>query len=53
MNQRKAKEIRSIINPSDPIGKRNYRRAKKRYAKLSAQAKPLFIEYLREMMSAS
>lgn len=53
MNQKKAKEIRSIIPPNDPVSRRNYRRAKKRYSKLSALAKPLFLIQLSEMMSAS
>lgn len=53
MNQRKAKEIRSIIPPTDPVSRRNYRRAKKKYNKLPALAKPLFLIQLTEMLNAS
>jgi hypothetical protein len=53
MNQKKAKEIRSIIPPNDPVSRRNYRRAKKRYSKLPALAKSLFLIQLTEMLNAS
>ena len=51
MNQRIAKKIRSIIPPTDKISKRNYRRAKKKYTRLSAAAKPIIIEKLHEILS--
>jgi hypothetical protein len=53
MNQKAAKQIRSIIPPNDPVSRRNYRRAKKRYSKLPALAKPLFLIQLAEMLSVS
>lgn len=53
MNNRIAKKIRKIIPPTDIIGRRNYRRAKKIYSKLSADAKPQFLSSLAAMMQAS
>jgi hypothetical protein len=53
MNQKAAKQIRSIIPPNDPVSRRNYRRAKKRYSKLPALAKPLFLIQLAQMLDAS
>lgn len=53
MNNRVAKKIRSIIPPTDAVSKRNYRRAKKKYNRLPAEAKPLFLAYLAEIMNAS
>lgn len=53
MNSKAAKELRAIIPPTDEIGKRNYRRAKKKYNKLSAEAKPIFLQYLKDMMNQS
>jgi hypothetical protein len=50
MNNRTAKKIRNIISPADPIGRRNYRRAKKIYTRLSSEAKPLFLNTLSQMM---
>jgi hypothetical protein len=51
MNANKAKELRSIINPNDPITRKTYRRAKKKYASLSSDARLLFLEGLRETFS--
>lgn len=48
MNSKKAKELRSIIPPNDPIGRKNYKRAKKKYTSLSKDAKVLFLESLKE-----
>ena len=48
MNSKKAKELRSIIDPSDPISRKTYRRAKKKYSSLSTDARILFLEGLRE-----
>jgi hypothetical protein len=53
MNQKAAKQIRSIIPPNDPVSRRNYRRAKKKYSRLPALAKPLFMIQLAEMLNAS
>jgi hypothetical protein len=53
MRNTKAKEIRSIIPPTDPVSRRNYRRIKKNYSKLSEKAKPLFLLALRDMLYAS
>jgi hypothetical protein len=53
MNNKKAKEIRGIIPPSDPIGRRNYRRAKKTYSKLSGPARILFLHSLRATMQSN
>lgn len=51
MNSNKAKELRSIICPNDPITRKTYRRAKKKYSSLSADARILFLEGLRETFS--
>lgn len=53
MNNTKAKEIRSIIPPLDPISRRSYRRAKKKYSSLSQEARPLFLQALREIFAKS
>lgn len=53
MNNKTAKTLRSIIPPTDEVSKRNYRRAKKKYNKLPASAKPLFLEYLAQVMNHS
>jgi hypothetical protein len=51
MNQKKAKEIRSILNlqPGDPITKRNYRGVKKEYNNLSAGDREKFLNNLRKL----
>jgi hypothetical protein len=51
MNNRIAKKIRKIIAPTDEISRRNYRRAKKKYSKLSAQARPIFLANLEYILS--
>jgi hypothetical protein len=53
MNRRKSKTIKSIFPNSDPISRRNYRRAKKKYSALSSKAKPIFLEALKRMLSVS
>jgi hypothetical protein len=52
MNNKKAKELRKIIPPVDEIGRRNYRRAKKRYNKLSQDAKPIFLKNLEDFFKS-
>jgi hypothetical protein len=51
MNNRIAKKIRKIIPPTDEISRRNYRRAKKKYTRLSEKAKPLFLANLAAVLS--
>lgn len=53
MNNRTAKKIRKIIPPSDEISRRNYRRVKKIYSRLSENAKPLFLGSLAKMMDSN
>jgi hypothetical protein len=53
MNNTKAKEIRSIIPPLDPISRRSYRRAKKKYSSLSREARPIFLKTLKELFTQS
>jgi hypothetical protein len=43
MNNKKAKKLRKIINPENPISKRAYRRAKKAYSRLPEKAKGDFL----------
>jgi hypothetical protein len=43
MNNRIAKRIRKIINPSDPISRRVYRRAKEQYKKVPSPMKNKFL----------
>lgn len=50
MNNKTAKKIREIIPPTDKISRRNYRRAKKVYSRLSKDAKPVFLESLKKIM---
>lgn len=52
MNNKKAKQIREIIPPVDEISRRNYRRAKKKYNKLSEDAKPIFLENLKNLFNS-
>jgi hypothetical protein len=51
MNNKKAKELRKIIPPVDEISRRNYRRAKKKYDKLSKEARPIFLEQLNSILN--
>jgi len=53
MNNKIAKELRAILPPTDPISRRNYRRAKKNYVKLSEKARPVFLAALKDMLYAS
>jgi hypothetical protein len=52
MNGKKAKELRKIIPPVDEISRRNYRRAKKKYNKLSREARPVFLAQLDSILNA-
>lgn len=52
MNNKKSKELRKLINPSDDISKRVYKRLKKQYKKLSAEAKPIFINEIKKTLNA-
>lgn len=51
MNNKKAKELRKIIPPVDEISRRNYRRAKKKYDKLSKEARPIFLAQLNSVLN--
>lgn len=53
MNNTIAKKLRKILIPNDPIGRRNYRRAKKIYSRLSREAKPLFLNKISELMNSN
>ena len=50
MNKKKCLELKRIIgyNEDTPTLKKHYKRLKKQYQKLSPEAKPLFLEKLRE-----
>lgn len=52
MNNKKAKELRKIINFDDEISKRVYKRLKKQYKKLSADARPIFIKQIKQTLNA-
>lgn len=51
MNNKKAKELRKIIPPIDEISRRNYRRAKKKYNRLSKEARPIFLAQLNSVFN--
>lgn len=53
MNNRTAKKIRKIIPPTDAISRRNYRRAKKIYSRLSQDAKPVFLASFAKLMESN
>jgi hypothetical protein len=53
MNNKTAKKIRRILPPTDAISRRNYRRAKKVYTRLSKDAKPVFLEHLSKLMQSN
>jgi hypothetical protein len=50
MNKKTCVELKRIIgyNEDTPTLRRHYKRLKKQYNKLSTEAKPLFLEKLRE-----
>lgn len=49
MNNRIAKKIRKLIPPTDEVGRRNYRRAKKKYSNLSKGARIIFLSNLEKI----
>ena len=51
MNNKKAKELRKLVNFDDDISKRVYKRLKKQYRKLSADAKPIFINEIKKTLN--
>ena len=51
MNNKKAKELRKLVNCDDDISKRVYKRLKKQYRKLS-DAKPIFINEIKKTLNA-
>ena len=52
MNQKKAKEIRSIVGlQDDPVARRNYRGIKKEYISLSGDDKKRYLNNLRELFN--
>lgn len=53
MRNKVARKLRSIIPVDTEIGRRNYRRAKKKYSQLSAEARPLFINGLRAFVEGT
>jgi len=50
MNKKKCLELKRIIgyNEDTPTLKKHYKRLKKQYLRLSPEARPLFLEKLRE-----
>lgn len=52
MNNQKAKKLRSIISPENPVSRRAYRRAKKQYSRLPEKAKKDFLDGLEALMSS-
>jgi hypothetical protein len=52
MNNKKAKELRKLINFDDEISKRVYKRLKKQYKLLSRSARPIFIKELKKTLNA-
>lgn len=51
MNNKKAKKLRKILSPENPISKRAYRRAKKIYSRLPEQSKTDFLMGLEAMIA--
>ena len=51
MNNKKAKQLRKLINFDDEISKRVYKRLKKQYKKLSKDAKLIFINQIKETLN--
>lgn len=51
MNNKKAKKLRQILPPENPMSKRAYRRAKKIYTRLPENAKADFLAGLEAMTS--
>jgi hypothetical protein len=53
MNQRKAKEIKQMIDPSNPISRRVYRRLKKAYSKTPENKRSDFLDAARILLQQS
>jgi len=51
MNNKKAKKLRKILSPENPISKRAYRRAKKIYSRLPEESKADFLMGLEAMVA--
>jgi hypothetical protein len=51
MNNKKAKKLRKILSPENPVSKRAYRRAKKIYTRLSKDGKRDFLAGLEAMVN--
>ena len=51
MNNKKAKKLRQILSPENPISKRAYRRAKKIYNRLSEVGKRDFLDGLQALVN--
>jgi len=51
MNNKKAKKLRKILSPENPISNRAYRRAKKIYCRLSEDSKAGFLAGLEAMIA--
>lgn len=51
MRKTAAKKIRKIVQPTDAITRRVYRRMKKTYSRLSKNAKGLFLENLKALFA--
>ena len=52
MNGKKAKKIRSIVNPQDSITRKVYRRAKKQYNKTPKNLRKDFLNSLSSLLDA-
>lgn len=52
MNNKKAKKLRQILPPENPVSKRAYRRAKKIYSRLSQEGKKDFLAGLETMINS-
>jgi hypothetical protein len=51
MNNKKAKKLRQILPPENPVSKRAYRRAKKIYTRLSQDGKRDFLAGLEALVN--
>lgn len=51
MNNKKAKRLRKMLSPENPISKRSYRRAKKLYSRLPEESKLDFLTGIEAMIA--
>lgn len=51
MNNKKAKRLRKMLSPENPISKRSYRRAKKLYSSLPEESKVDFLMSIEAMIA--